>query len=82
MNTVRHCFICSPSNSNLSEDAGIELRIVTTLALAVSCSNHLARSNPALAEVDGKTKNIAAHKNCNTFYLISYNWQKIPTWSF
>jgi hypothetical protein len=31
----KHCFICSPSDSTVSEDAGIEPRTVETLALAV-----------------------------------------------
>jgi hypothetical protein len=31
---IQHCIICPPSNSTASEDAGIELRTVVTLALA------------------------------------------------
>ncbi len=36
----QHCFICRPSDSTLSEDAGIEHRTVATSALAGRCSNH------------------------------------------
>jgi hypothetical protein len=42
----QHCFICCPSDSTVSEDAGIEPRTVATTALAVRCSNHSARSHP------------------------------------
>ncbi len=38
----KHCFICRPSDSTVSEDAGIEPR---PLALAARRSNHLARSH-------------------------------------
>ncbi len=41
---IQQCFICRPSDSTVSEDAGIELRTGTTLALAVGRSNHSARS--------------------------------------
>jgi hypothetical protein len=43
---IQHCFICRPSDSNVSEDAGIEPRTVATSALAVRRSNHQARSHP------------------------------------
>ncbi len=33
---MQHYFICRPSDSTVSEDAGIELRTVATTALAVS----------------------------------------------
>ncbi len=42
---IQHCFICRPSGSTVSEDAGIEPRTVATMALAVRRSNHLARSH-------------------------------------
>jgi hypothetical protein len=32
---IEHCFICDPSDSTVSEDAGIEPRTVTSTALAV-----------------------------------------------
>ncbi len=37
-----------PSDSTVSEDAGIEPRAVATLALAVRHSNHSPRSHPQL----------------------------------
>jgi hypothetical protein len=39
-------FLCRPSDSTVSEDAGIEQRTVATLALTVRLSKHLARSHP------------------------------------
>jgi len=35
MYVIQHCFICRPSDSNVSEDAGIEPRTVANSALAV-----------------------------------------------
>jgi hypothetical protein len=49
---VQHCFICRPSDSTVSEDAGIESSTVATSALAVRRSSHSATSH-----VD-ETKNI------------------------
>ncbi len=46
MYDIQHCFICRPSDSSVSEDAGIESRTVATIALAVRRSNHSARSHP------------------------------------
>ncbi len=46
MFVIQHCFICRPSDSNVSEDAGIRLRTVMTLALTARLSNHSARSQP------------------------------------
>ncbi len=43
---IQHCFICRPSDSDVSEDAGIEPRTVATSALAVRRSNHSATSHP------------------------------------
>jgi hypothetical protein len=40
-----HCFICRPSDSTVSEDAGIEPRTVATTALTIRRSNHSARSH-------------------------------------
>ncbi len=33
MYCIQHCFICLPSDSTVSEDAGIDPRIVATSAL-------------------------------------------------
>ncbi len=41
---IQHCFICRPSDSIVSEDAGIEPR---TFALAVKHPYHSARSHPS-----------------------------------
>ncbi len=42
---IQHCFICRPSDSTVSEVAGIEPRTVATSALAVRRSNLSARSH-------------------------------------
>ncbi len=46
MYDILHCFICRPTGSTVSEDAGIEPRTVATTALAVRRTNHSARSHP------------------------------------
>ncbi len=43
---IQHCFICRPSDSNVSEDARSESRTVATLAVADRHSNHSVISNP------------------------------------
>jgi hypothetical protein len=43
---IQYCFICRPSDSAVSEDAGIEPRTAVTSALAVRRSNYSARSHP------------------------------------
>ncbi len=48
MYDFRHCFICRPSDTTVSEDAGIEPRTVVTTVLAVRRSNHSARYHPNL----------------------------------
>jgi hypothetical protein len=48
MYCIQHCFICRPSDSSVSEDAGIEPRTVATSALAVRHSNHSDRSYPTV----------------------------------
>jgi hypothetical protein len=40
MYVIQHCFICRPSDSAVSEDAGIEPRIFATLALTAGRFNH------------------------------------------
>jgi hypothetical protein len=42
---IQHCFICSPSDSIVSEDAGIEPRTVSTSELAVRRFKRWARSH-------------------------------------
>ncbi len=43
---IQHYFICRPSDSTVSEDAGIKPRTITTLALTARRPNHLARFHP------------------------------------
>jgi hypothetical protein len=45
---IQHYFICRPSDSTVSEDAGIEPRTVAASALAVRHSNQSARFCPFL----------------------------------
>jgi hypothetical protein len=40
MYDIQNCFICHPSDSTVSGDAGIEPRTVATTALAVRRSNY------------------------------------------
>ncbi len=42
MYDIQHCFICRPTDSTASEDAGFEPRTVATTALTVRRSNPLA----------------------------------------
>jgi hypothetical protein len=49
MYDIKHCFICLPSDSTLTENAGIDFRTTATTALAVRRSNHSARSHPPSA---------------------------------
>jgi hypothetical protein len=51
MYCIQHCFICRPSDSTVSEDAGIESRTVATTALTVRRSNHSAESDPHLGKI-------------------------------
>jgi hypothetical protein len=53
---IQHCFICRPSDSTVSEDAGIEPRTVATTALAVRRSNHSALSHPHRTLKEKNTK--------------------------
>jgi hypothetical protein len=49
MYVIQHCFICRPSDSSVTEDAGIKIRTVATFALTVKRSNYsilTARSHP------------------------------------
>jgi hypothetical protein len=48
MNDIQHCFICRPSDSTVSEDAGIEPKTVAATALTVRRSNRSSRSHPQL----------------------------------
>ncbi len=46
LNFIQHCFFSRPSDSTVSEDAGIEPRTVAASTLAVRRSNHSAGSHP------------------------------------
>jgi len=48
---IQPCFNCRPSDSTVSEDAGIEPRTVATSALPFRRSNHSARSHPQLGYI-------------------------------
>jgi hypothetical protein len=47
---IQHCFICRPSDSTVSEDAGIEPGTVATLVLTARRSNHSARSRQLIQQ--------------------------------
>jgi hypothetical protein len=70
MYCIQHCFICRPTDSTVSEDAGIEPRTVATSALSVRRSNHYARSHPHYAR-----SHPLAH------YLVFFLICCLPTWS-
>jgi hypothetical protein len=46
MYVIQHSFICRPSGSTVSEDAGIEPRTAATLTLTENGCNNSARSHP------------------------------------
>jgi hypothetical protein len=52
INNSQHCFVCRHSDSSVSKNAGIELKIVKTLALEVRRSNHSAR--PPFYHIDSQ----------------------------
>jgi hypothetical protein len=60
MYCILHCFICRPSDSTVSEDAGIEPRTVTTSVLTIR------RSNQSVNFCGGCT--CKQRKNKYTFY--------------
>jgi hypothetical protein len=66
MYDIQYCFIYRPSDSTVSEDAGIEPRTVATLALTARRSNHLARSHPLIL---AHLYNLAVKDILQTFLL-------------
>ncbi len=64
---IQHCFICRPSDSTVSEDAGIDPRTVATLASAVRRSNHSARSHPLRVAIFRKKNFSAEHGTDGNF---------------
>jgi hypothetical protein len=53
---IQHCFICRPSDSTVSEDAGIEPRSVATSALAVRRSSLWAISHPQVGYISSTAR--------------------------
>ncbi len=66
---IQHCFICRPSDSTVSEDAGIEPRTVATSALGVRRSSHSATSHPLSAT--SHPLSATSHPHSATSYLHS-----------
>jgi hypothetical protein len=67
MYDIQHCFICRPSDSTVSEDAGIEPRLVATTALAVR------RSNTTWLDLIHKCYSVATFvASLLTLYSLSY----------
>ena len=77
---IQHCFICRPSDSTVSEDAGIEPRTVATSALAVRRFNQLARSHwlflEQLPRCSGCESQGEKETNCSA--LQSLHWSNSP----
>jgi hypothetical protein len=66
---IQYCFICRPSDSTVSEDAGIEPRTVATSALDVRRSHpHSARSHPHSAR--SHPHSVRSHQH-SKLYLLS-----------
>ncbi len=67
---IQCCFICSPADSTVSEDAEIELR---TVSLAVRHLNHSARSHPQIRTIIFSSPGVRASysqrrcRNCPRF---------------
>jgi hypothetical protein len=66
MYVIQHCFICLPSDSTASEDARIEPRTVTTLALTARRSNHSARSHLWMCFKFEPTRSLRAVRTLNS----------------
>ncbi len=58
---IEHCFICRPSDSTVSVDAGIEARTVATPALAVRRSIQSARSHPLIFSARSHPQQARSH---------------------
>jgi hypothetical protein len=65
MYVIQHCFICRLSDSSVSEDAGIEPRTISTLALTARRSNHLAvgMTYPVLSGRQQEVRNFSESTN-------------------
>ncbi len=68
---IQHCFICRPSDSTATEDARIEPRTVTTLALTAR------RSTTWLDLICGCVLHIWIHRKSQSYcYIAEYNLEK------
>jgi hypothetical protein len=65
MYVIQSCFICGPSDSTVSEDAGIEPRTVATFALTARCATNFARSHPQSRSTSTKLHDVL--KNLNDY---------------
>ncbi len=63
MYIIQHCFICRPSESTVSEDAGIEPWTVANLTLAVRRFYHSARSHPQVQHSTPKLQGTTAENS-------------------
>ncbi len=62
----KHCFICRPTDSTVSEDAGIEPRTVATSALIVRRSSHSATSHPHFGYISSTTRLHLIHNSATS----------------
>ncbi len=58
---IQHCYICRPSDSTVSKDAGIEPRTVATEALALTTRLDLSHMDETLT-------------NCNRYKILQLKW--------
>ncbi len=72
---IRHCFLCRPSDSTVSEDAGTEHMTVATLSLTFTRSKQSARSRPVLSATYARHK-YPSIPTC-TAKIQSQNWKQI-----
>ena len=72
MYNIQHCFISRPSDSTVSEDAGIEHRIVASTALTIRRSNHSAKSHPHSAQSPPLVQSAAYLHFCGFVRLLLY----------
>jgi hypothetical protein len=72
---IQHCSTCRPSDSTVSEDAGIEPRTLATSALAVKRSSHSAISHPQVGYISSTARLYhirLSDYHYNFFLLLNY----------
>ncbi len=69
---IQHCFISRPSDSFVSEDAGIEPRTVATVALAVRRSDLSAGSHPQLGYISSTARLYIIHSSAISHPQLGY----------